>query len=262
MRTAAGEEIEAGSVVVCAGTIHSPALLLRSGIGADGSLPVGRNLIEHPMVPVLFALDERGRMRDGDRIVSSIVRYSSGLAGAGQADMQILTLAVAGAGPELAGLGMVTAAAMQVFSRGRVSLRSDDPHEDPLVEFDMLSDERDRIRLRDGFTRLRALAEHPAVRSVSEAALAGEQPLDAVGEDAVDAYLDAAVTNYVHSVGTCRMGAPGDPAAVVDLECRVLGYDGLRVVDASVMPDIPRANTHLTTVAIAEAIATRMTSGR
>ena len=51
------------------------------------------------------------------------------------------------------------------------------------------------------------------------------------------------------------MGTPGDPAAVVDLECRVLGYRGLRVCDASVMPDVPRANTHLTTVAIAEAVA-------
>jgi choline dehydrogenase-like flavoprotein len=54
------------------------------------------------------------------------------------------------------------------------------------------------------------------------------------------------------------MGSPGDPAAVVDPECRVIGYEGLRVCDASVMPDIPRANTHLTTVAIAERVAARM----
>lgn len=73
------------------------------------------------------------------------------------------------------------------------------------------------------------------------------------GVGAVDADLDAAVTNYVHAVGTCRMGTPGDPAAVVDTDCAVLGRRGLRVVDASVMPDIPRANTQ--TVAIAERVA-------
>ena len=66
------------------------------------------------------------------------------------------------------------------------------------------------------------------------------------------------MNDYVHAVGTCRMGTPGDPAAVTDPDGRVIGYDGLRVCDASLMPDIPRANTHLTTVAIAEAIAERM----
>jgi choline dehydrogenase-like flavoprotein len=63
------------------------------------------------------------------------------------------------------------------------------------------------------------------------------------------------ISDYVHAAGTCRMGSPGDPNAVVDLECQVIGHEGLRVCDASVMPDVPRANTHLTTVAIAEAVA-------
>ena len=66
------------------------------------------------------------------------------------------------------------------------------------------------------------------------------------------------MTDYVHAVGTCRMGAAGDPAAVVDTDCRVIGYEGLRVCDASVMPDLPKANTHLTTVAIAERLVERM----
>ena len=56
----------------------------------------------------------------------------------------------------------------------------------------------------------------------------------------------------MHAVGTCRMGAPGDPAAVVDPHCAVNGYANLHVVDASVMPDLPKCNTHLTTTAIAE----------
>lgn len=251
VRLAAGEEIEAKSVVVCAGAIHSPAILLRSGI--EG-LPIGENLVEHPLVPVGLVMKEESRLA-GQRVISSVVRYSSGLAGAGPADMQIIPLGTAGPDPELAGVGALGVAAMQVFSRGRVALQSDDPLADPSIEFRMLSDERDRVRLVDGLQRLRKLVADPAITAVADMALAGEQPLDTVPDEA---YLDAAVTNYVHAVGTCRMGAAGDPAAVVDPQCRVQGFDGLRVVDASVMPDIPRANTHLTTLAIAERIADDM----
>ena len=84
-------------------------------------------------------------------------------------------------------------------------------------------------------------------------------PLDDLRTDNdIDAWLLANVNDYVHAVGTCRMGRPDDPAAVVDPDCRVLGYEGLRVCDASVMPDLPKANTHLTVVAIADELARRM----
>ena len=83
--------------------------------------------------------------------------------------------------------------------------------------------------------------------------------IDDLHDDAsIDSWLRATVTDYVHAVGTCRMGQPGDPGAVVDNDCNVIGYTGLRVCDASVMPDLPRANTHLTTVALAERLMTRM----
>ena len=84
-------------------------------------------------------------------------------------------------------------------------------------------------------------------------------PLDELDtDDAIDAWLTTTVNDYVHAVGTCRMGAAGDPATVVDTECRVVGYEQLRVCDASVMPDLPKANTHLTTVAIAERLLQKM----
>ena len=79
-------------------------------------------------------------------------------------------------------------------------------------------------------------------------------------ERQLDAWLAAHCTDYVHAVGTCRMGAADDPAAVVDPDGRVIGMEGLRVVDASIMPEVPRANTHLTTVMIAEHIAVRIQS--
>ena len=164
-------------------------------------------------------------------------------------------------GPDAAGLagGRLIGAVMRVFSTGRVSLRSDDPTVDPVVDFAMLSDDRDRIRLRDAVHRMLAVLRHDAVRAISDGVLALDRPIDALDSDAaVDAWLDAHVADYVHAVGTCRMGTRGDPAAVIDTDCRVIGYEGLRVCDASVMPDLPRANTHLTTVAIAERLVARM----
>ena len=74
----------------------------------------------------------------------------------------------------------------------------------------------------------------------------------------IDAWLQAEASDYVHAVGTCRMGPIDDPRSVVDPDGRVIGVEGLRVVDASIMPEVPRANTHLTTVMIAEYVAARM----
>ena len=79
---------------------------------------------------------------------------------------------------------------------------------------------------------------HPAVTSISDGVLALTTPVDELGSEvAIDHWLDTTVNDYVHAVGTCRMGTPGGPAAVVDTDCRVVGYDQLRVGDASVMPD-------------------------
>lgn len=74
-------------------------------------------------------------------------------------------------------------------------------------------------------------------------------------ETALDAWLKATVSDYVHACGTCRMGAPDDSSAVVDPRCRFIGIEGLSIIDASVIPVIPRANTHLTAVMIAERAA-------
>ena len=142
---------------------------------------------------------------------------------------------------------------------GEVRLRSQDPGIDPVVEFNMLSDERDLVRLRDCVRRMISVVRHRAVSSVSDGVLALATPIDDLdSDDAIDAWLAENVDDYVHATGTCRMGTPGDPAAVVDTDCRVIGYQRLRVCDASVMPDLPKANTNLTTLAIADQLATKM----
>jgi len=239
-------------VIVSAGTIHSPAVLLRSGIGVDDGLPVGQGLREHAMTPGFeIALRPNGRMPSTNAsMTSSMIRYTSGLADAGPNDMQMIWFD--GIGPTDEGLvgGRLLAAVMRVFSTGTVSLQSDDPAVDPKVDFNMLSDERDSVRLRDGVRRVIDIVRHPAVAEIADSVTALTTPLDDLAtDDDIDAWLDAGVTDYVHATGTCRMGS------VVDTSCAVLGYTQLSVCDASVMPDLPKANTHLTTVAIAERIA-------
>ncbi len=151
-----GEQIEAGEVILSAGAIHTPAILLRSGIGPDVGLPVGENLADHAATPGFeLALNAQGRLPSPDHpVITSVLRYSSELADAGANDMQILWFGAIGASEEALGGGRILAAAMRSFSRGQVRLRSDDPHDDPVVEFRMLSDRRDLTRLRDATYRL------------------------------------------------------------------------------------------------------------
>jgi choline dehydrogenase-like flavoprotein len=264
VRTASGVEIEAREIFVCAGAIHSPAILLRSGVGVSDGLPVGANLKEHASTPGFdVGLIQHARMPSPDApVFSSMMRYTSGLDDAGPNDMQVIWFS--GIGPttdELAG-GRIIGSVMRVFSHGEVRLRSPDPSDDPVVEFRMLSDERDLVRLRDAVRRIVEIVCHPAISAIATGVVALDTPVEALqSDDAIDEFLWATVTDYVHAAGTCRMGPRDDPRAVVDTDCGVIGYDGLRVCDASVMPDVPKANTHLTTVAIAERLVAKLSHG-
>jgi choline dehydrogenase-like flavoprotein len=169
-----------------------------------------------------------------------------------------------GAGPDGLATGMLMVALMEVRSEGRVMLASADPAIDPAVDFAMLSDELDLVRLRWGVRHLQQVLAHRAVASLAEAVVideAGAPPESLDSDDDVDRWLLAHTGDYVHAAGTCRMGDPADEQAVVDPGGRVIGYEALRVADASVMPDLPRANTHLTAVVIGEVVADRMRSG-
>jgi choline dehydrogenase-like flavoprotein len=263
VRTSAGETIGAGQVVVSAGAIHSPAILLRSGVGVDDGVPVGENLKDHASTPGFeIALRPDARMATPDRpLFTSMLRYSSGLFDAGPNDMQMIWLDAVGPTVDALAGGRLVGAVMRVFSKGHVRLASEDPAVDPTVDFCMLADDRDRVRLHDCVRRMLEVVRHPAVEAVYEGVVALTTPIDDLhSDDDVDAWLIANVTDYVHAVGTCRMGAPDDPGAVVDPACRVRGYESLLVCDASVMPDLPKANTHLTTVAIAHRVVEQLRS--
>jgi len=267
-------EIHGGTVVLCAGAIHSPAILMRSGIGpahalrAMGITPlfdapgVGQNLGEHASVTLHVQLRPGAWASSVDvRPIMCLVRYSSRLAGAGRNDMQLYPINPVDVDDTARGRGGLRASVMQTFSKGKLRITTPDPTIDPEVEFGLLSDERDLVRLRDGARRLFALAQHPAIAAISEHVWVDKsgRRIESVRDDAqIDAWLLAECLDYVHAGGTCRMGPPGDPRAVVDPEGRVYGAEGLRVVDASIMPEVPRANTHLTAVMLAEHLAERM----
>jgi len=119
--------------------------------------------------------------------------------------------------------------------------------------------------MRDGVRRLVDLARHRAIAKITARIHIDEadRSLDDIRDERqLDEWLQSRCGDYVHAVGTCRMGPLGEPRSVVDSDGRVIGVEGLRVVDASIMPEAPRANTHLTTVMIAEHIAARIKGDR
>ncbi len=268
-------------VILCAGAIHSPAILQRSGIGpaallqslgiaVRADLPVGENLLDHPIIGGLLHLRDHAQVGTlMHRHTNCCLRYGSRLAGAGDNDMIMIAGNLAGAalsknGPDAA-RGRIAVSVYQAFSQGHVRITTTDPAVDPDVEERMLSDERDLVRMRDGVRRLREICLHSGVTDVAhrvEYGTTGRSMDDALSDSELDDWLFAECGDAQHASGTCRMGAVDDPRSVVDPDCRVLGCSGLRVIDASIMPEVPRANTHLTTVAIAERMADRLKAAR
>ena len=257
-------------VLICAGAIHSPAILQRSGIGPAALLKrlgievvadraVGEHLLDHPILGFLLHLREEARVDTlMHRHTNCCLRYSSGLAGAGVNDMIMIAGNLRAEEDGGAKCGRLAVSVYQALSEGRVRITSRDANQDPEVEERMLSHDSDLTRMRDGVRRAREICRQPAVQAIAtrvEYGLSGrsiEEPLDAA---ALDDWMFAECYDAQHASGTCRMGAADDPRSVVDPECRVIGCTGLRVIDASIMPTVVRANTHLTTVMIAEKMA-------
>ena len=233
-------------MLLCAGAVHSPAVLLRSGVGPGSGLPVGLGLQDHANTFLfLDYVDGRGPSSKLDRHTNCCLRYPSGLADAGENDMMIVSMnhTVRGDG------GLLVGWVNQAFSRGRLTLASADPADHPLIDEAMLSDGGDLLRLRDAFRRMVELAAQRTFDGIVGRVsidLRGTSPDSLDSDAALDRFLLANASDAQHICGTAAMGA------VVDAECRVLGHDGLRVIDASVFPEVPRANTHLMVLAVAE----------
>jgi choline dehydrogenase len=154
-----------------------------------------------------------------------------------------------------AGAGSIGVWLNRVFSNGVVRPRSRDPLVQPEIRERMLSEERDRRRLRAGVRLLTELVTHDAVVDIcavhpAKANAALFRALD--DDEELDAFMLGAAVDTQHATSTCRMGPETDPATVVDSECRVLGISGLRVADASIFPFVPRANTNLAAIVVGE----------
>ena len=247
-----GQRVDAGEVVVAAGAIHSPLLLAASGVERPA---LGHRLKDHAAVALFVQLSQSSPAPSSPRPHAALLaRLSSGEV---SGDLQLLVLLPGGSLPDAAGTAIVMVSLMHVASHGVVA------HDG--IEQRMLSDPGDRRRLRVGVRALVALLDDERPRSHVEGAYCDDQGTPAahlatLDDDALDDWMLAHLGDYVHVAGSCAMGSGDD--AVVDTECRVIGVDGLRVCDASIMPDLPRANTHLTTWALAELLAVRLTDGR
>ncbi len=269
-------EFQGREVLVAAGSLHSPGILARSGIGRPdevqrigvrplADLAVGENLVDHSSIWLILNLKPEARVPYPTfRHTNCCIRYDSRLAGSGRNDMFMASMNTLGLDDAGRARGLLVVATFQTYSRGFVRSISADPLVEPEIAINMLGDERDLTRLRDGYLRLNRLVEHPALQQIIEGVesfVTGRLDATLPPERELDQWLLANCQDTQHPVGTCRMGAAGDPRSVVDPECRVIGFDGLRVIDASIMPENVRANTHLTTVMIAERMAGRIAAG-
>ncbi len=254
-----GETIEAAVVILAAGAYFSATILLRSGIGPEEELvglgigvveplPVGERLLDHygtdvvwNLAPALQRITAEDARAGGLREAHAFVKAASASCEAGSWDLHLLPW-IYPTGEGDAYRASVIVFHMKPLSVGRVRLRSTDPGDLPLVERGFLADERDLAPLLEGVELARAIGGSEPLGSLLAAELAP-------GDEDPGVYIRRTVRNYFHPAGTCPLGT------VVDTHGRVFGVDGLHVADASFMPTIPRANTNLTTAAIAERIA-------
>jgi choline dehydrogenase len=235
------------------------------GVAATVDLPVGQGFQEHPSVAFVFPIRDGVRPPRNGRHANAILRWTSGKSATPGApgddrpanDMAAMVLGPAPAAPAMAGLGLWV---NQPFGRGAVRLVSTDPTVDPAVDMDLAGDARDRDRLRSCVDVAEALLGADAFTSLMAGpvvAIDGTPFDELVAGRGVEGWIDRTVDVSAHASCTCPIGDPAH-GGVVDAEGRVHGTQGLRVVDLSITPDVPRANTNLTAIMIGEHIAAGM----
>jgi choline dehydrogenase len=271
LQTVYGDEI-----VLCAGAVGSPHLLMLSGVGpADQlrevgvpvvhALPgVGQNLRDHPHVGALW------RPKPGYPMHPDLPRYQVALRCTAPGstipdDLQILMVSYATGRVDRGGdghtpVGIVLQPVLNLaVGQGEIRLRSADPSIQPSIDFYLLAESSDLGRLREGLRLAVRLGEHPAFADlVADRIAPGDALIDS--DAALDAWMRREVTHTNHLAGTCKMGPAADPLAVVDQRGRVHGIEQLRVADCSIMPQCVRANTNATAMMIGDGRMDRISS--
>ena len=278
-------------IILCAGAVGSPQLLMLSGVGAAANLRqmdipvvcdlpgVGKNLQDHAASGVVYECTKPVSLASSEKISSNMVRYLMFKKGP-------LTSNVAEAGafiktspqcqvPDLQfhfGVGYFVEHGFQQikghaftfgptllhpYSRGEIRLRSSNPLDAPSIRANYYADSRDLDVMLEGVKLARRLAVTKAFSGYCGAEL--HPGHDAKDDNALRAHIAKFTETLYHPVGTCKMGQ--DATAVVDSELRVHGVEGLRIVDASIMPTIIGGNTNAPTIMIAEKAADLIKSG-
>jgi len=314
----AEQQFRAREIIVATGAIHTPVLLMRSGIGpADhlrefgievrADLPgIGQNLSNHSILFVALHLRRGSRQSPAIRPhPTAAFRYSSGLPGTPPSDMYLNVqnkTSWSRLGHQIANIAPTV---LKPIARGQVSLISADHRQEPRVEFNFCGHAFDLKRLMGGYRRAVEILAYERVRAISGAtfpvkfsdrlrvlnrynprnivsssilatlldlvpALSGpvfstlaDRSIDlrtlVEDDDALAEHIRQNVAGMFHVLGTCRMGPANDRMTVVDPTGRVRGMEGLRVVDASIMPTLPRGNTNIATLMVAEKAADAIT---
>ena len=255
--------VEGDEIILSAGAIHSPHLLLLSGVGPAEELRplgiepvhnlpgVGRAMKNHPSVNIVF------RSHPDHHLTPDLPRNQVGLRfsadGSQRNDIQVqpTTSYPASQTPPDIRFGCRLE---YPYSEGLLTLASADATVQPHLEFRFLTDPRDVARYRNAVRRTVEILQHPAFEGLLAERLSPSDA-DLADDESLEAWLQQNAGIAGHTSVTCKMGSASDPMAVVDQRCRVHGLDGLRVVDASVMPDIVRANTNATIIMMAERAA-------
>ncbi len=262
---------EANEIILSSGAIGSPQILMLSGVGPAEQLSrlgipvvrdtpgVGQNMRDHPMIYITFKTKESHHLDAlGPRVQMALRCTAEG--SDLRNDIQVLmssfaTERVNRGGNSMDSLGIRMLAILNLaVGSGELRLTSADPADQPFLDYRYLEDEFDRRRLRDAVRMCVRFGQHQAFQDVVQERI---EPTDdeLASDDALDVFLRREVTTGQHISCTCKMGPASDPMAVVDQYGRVHGMEGLRVADASIMPDCVRANTNVTTMMIGERIA-------
>lgn len=292
----AGSEIEVAAdreIILSGGAVNSPVLLMQSGIGPaqmlrDNNIEVvhplkgvGQNLQDHPVTPVRYLTNKPVSLLNA-KSVTNVARYllrrRGMLCGSGvevlahvrtrpdlpASDLQLLLMAVLWLDQGLSAPTQhgftIGSAVLKPKSRGAIKLRSNNPLESQVIQPNYCTDAdgEDIGVLIDGLRLARRIVAAPEFASLAGAEMT--PGVEVESQEDLAAYVRENTQTYFHPVGSCKMGI--DDMAVVDPQLRVIGIERLRVVDASVMPAIPRANTNAATIMIAEKAADLIKTAR
>ena len=262
--------VEGDEIILSAGAVASPQLLMLSGVGPGGNLAsvgirlvhnlegVGQNMKNHPSLSIRFQPKEGYSLPPESPRNQVALRFSAAGSTA-RNDIQVQPLTSGPKGREADEIRVGCRLELPE-SAGELTLASADPMVQPKLDYQSLVQTQDRERMREAVRTCVRIFGRQGFQEIIEERISPTET-DLESDARLDEWLDRNIGVAGHSCGTCKMGPALDPAAVVDQYCRVYGLEGLRVIDASVMPEITRANTNATTIMIAERVADFIRNG-